>query len=157
MIILATVAINALFGSNGLITRAQQAKEMAEIAQVQEQMELAKMEAYLDGNGKITADSYFDQLEEAGVIVDKETDVVDNGDGTYEVTTEGGEIFEVTITEDGDIEIDYVGKGENIGPRIREIKITNKTTNSVTVEVDARNAEDADYTYSYQNLELNNP
>ena len=152
MIILATVAINALFGSNGLITRAQQAKEMAEIAQVQEQMELAKMEAYLDGNGKITADSYFDQLEEAGVIVDKETDVVDNGDGTYEVTTEGGEIFEVTITEDGDIEIDYIGKGENIGPRIREIKITNKTTNSVTVEVDARNAEDADYTYTYKKV-----
>ena len=152
MIILATVAINALFGSNGLITRAQQAKEMAEIAQVQEQLELAKMEAYLDGNGKITADSYFEQLEEAGIIVDKEKDVVDNGDGTYEVTTEGGEIFEVTITEDGNIEIEYVGKGENIGPRIREIKITNKTTNSVTIEVDARNAEDADYTYSYKKV-----
>ena len=115
-------------------------------------MEIAKAEAYIDGNGKITADSYFDILEEEGIILDKEKDVVDNGDGTYEVTTEPGYVFEVTIPEDGDIEIDYIGKGENIGPRIREIRISNKTTNSVTVEVDARNAEEAEYTYSYQKV-----
>ena len=146
------MAINAIFGSDGLITRAQQAKELTEMSSIKDRMELAKAEAYLDENGKITADHYFDILEEEGIIVDKETDVVDNGDGTYEVTTEPGYVFEVEITEDGDMEIDYVGKGENIGPRIREIKITGTTTNSVTIEVDARNAEDADYTYSYKKV-----
>ena len=119
---------------------------------IKDKMELAKAEAYIDGDGKITADHYFDILEEEGIILDKEKDVVDNGDGTYEVTTEPGYVFEVEITEDGDMEIDYVGKGENIGPRIREIKITGTTTNSVTIEVDARNAEDADYTYSYKKV-----
>ena len=43
-------------------------------------------------------------------------------------------------------------KGKETGPRIKEIKVTNKTTNSVTVEVDARNVEDANYTYSYQKV-----
>ena len=119
---------------------------------IKDKMELAKAEAYIDGDGKITADHYFDILEEEGIILDKEKDVVDNGDGTYEVTTEPGYVFEVTIEEDGDIEIDYIGKGENIGPRIREIRISNKTTNSITVEVDARNAEDGEYTYSYQKV-----
>ena len=146
------MAINAIFGSNGLIDRASQGKEMTEIAQVQQEMELAEAEVFIDTNGKVTSDEYFDKLEEEGIIVDKEADVEDNGDGTYEVTTDEDYVFEVEITEEGDVEIEYVGKGDSIEPRIREIKITETTTNSVTIEVDARHAEDANYTYSYKKV-----
>ena len=97
MIILATVAINFLFGENGLITRAQQAKEMSNIENVREKLEMAKGTAVIDGKGNIDPDHYFDILEEEGIIGDKETDVIDNGNGTYEVTTVEGYIFIITI------------------------------------------------------------
>ena len=86
IIILSTIAINFTFGENGLITKAQQAAEMTAIAQVQEQLEMAKGSAAIDGAGEIDPDHYFDIIEEEGIIGDKDTDVVDNGDGSYDIT-----------------------------------------------------------------------
>ena len=148
---LATVAMNFTFGDNGLITKAQQAKELTEIATVKEQLEMAGVGAFVDGEGTINPDDYFSRLEDEGIILDKDQDVIDNGDGTYEVTTQpDGYVFEITITEDGSIIVEEIGKGENIGPRIRQINITGKTDNSVSVEVLTKYAEDATYTYSYK-------
>ena len=147
LIILATVTINFVFGENGLIARAEQSAEMSEVTSILEAMELAKAEAAVDGKGTVDPDDFFDILERDEIIEDKDTDVVDNGDGTYDVTTKGDHEFEVTITPGGDIEIEYQGKGE--GPRIGNINVE-KTTNSVTIEVETRNAEDATYTYSYK-------
>ena len=42
IIILATIAMNFVFGENGLITKAQQAAEMTEIARIQEELEMAR-------------------------------------------------------------------------------------------------------------------
>ena len=147
LIILATVTINFVFGEDGLIARAEQSAEISEITSILEAMELAKAEAAVDGKGTVDPDDFFDILERDEIIEDKDTDVVDNGDGTYDVTTKGDHEFEVTITPGGDIEIEYQGKGE--GPRIGNINVE-KTTNSVTIEVETRNAEDATYTYSYK-------
>lgn len=47
-----------------------------------------------------------------------------------------------------DIQIEHIGKVD--GPRIRNLKVTNKTTNSITVEVETANAEGATYTYYYK-------
>src|SRR5699024_10770961 len=57
-----------------------------------------------------------------------------------------GHIFDL------DRSVPELGKyqGELTGPRIKEIKTTNKTTNSVTVEVEVTNAEKATYTYLYK-------
>ena len=148
IIILSTIAINFTFGENGLITRAQQAAEMSEVSRILEQLEMAKGSAYIDGAGEIDPDHYFDILEEEGIIEDKETDVVDNGDNTYDVTTEGDRVFEVTLEPNGDLDIEYIGK--NNEPRISEIKVTDKTENSISVEVVTRNVENAEYTYSYK-------
>ena len=151
IIILSTVAINFLFGENGLITRAQQAAQMSDIENVREKLEMAKGTAVIDGKGNIDPDHYFDILEEEGIIGDKETDVIDNGNGTYEVTTVEGYIFIITIvtTPEGetDLEIEYSGTAD--GPRIVSIKAEG-TTNSINIEVDARNAEGATYTYKYK-------
>ncbi len=167
IIILSTIAINFTFGENGLITRAEQAKELAEVSTIQEQMEMIKADEYIEGQGTIDPDRYFDKLEDAGVIVDKDTDVVDNGDGTYEVTADPDYVFEVTLKPDKenptDLEIEYVGRGENdrpeepdepvepeVGPEISEIKIVSQTDSSISVEIDVKNAEGATYTYSYR-------
>ena len=132
LIILATVSFNGLVGENGLITQAQKAVEMQKISSVQEELELAKGQAYIEGKGHIDADRYFEILEEEGIIIDKEEDVEKIEEGVYEVTTEEGYVFEVIIPEDGEIEIDYIGKGENIGPRIKEIKVVEITGKKIT-------------------------
>ena len=147
IIILATISINFMFGENGLITRAQEAVEMQAIASVKEKIEMAKATAFIDGEGHIDPDRYFEILEEEEIIIDKETDVVEIEDGVYEVTTEEGYIFEVTITPEGNIEVEYVDTADNIGPRIREINVAGKTTNSINIEVDARRADGGEYTY----------
>ena len=147
LIILATVTISFVFGEDGLIARAEQAAEMTEAQNILEQMELAKAEVAMENGGKVDVDDFFNKLEENGVIGSVENDVVDNGDGSYTITTDDGYEFEITVTPDGEIEMEYSGKGE--GPRIRNINIE-KTSNSVTITVETKNAEGGKYTYSYK-------
>ena len=151
IIILATITMNFVFGDNGLIIRAQQAVEMTEIARIQEELEMAKGTAAIDGAGEIDPDHYFDIIEDEGIIGDKDTDVEDNGDGSYDVTTDGDYVFEVTPKPDGDLEIEYVGK--NNEPRISSIKVTDKTETTVSVEVFTKNVDGGEYTYSYKKTE----
>ena len=152
LLILAGITISLVFGSNGVIKKAQEANENTKIAQVREQLELAKGPEYIEGNGKYNPDSYFERIETEGIIGNKDTDVIDNGDGTYEVTTTPGYIFKITLVPSKDnvedIQIEHIGKVD--GPRIRNLKVTNKTTNSITVEVETANAEGATYTYYYK-------
>ena len=49
---------------------------MTEIESIKEQLEMKKVEAYIDGKGKIDKDKYFDILEEAGII-NGEEDITD--------------------------------------------------------------------------------
>ena len=152
LLILAGITISLVFGSNGVIKKAQEANENTKIAQVREQLELAKGPEYIEGNGKYNPDSYFERIEAEGIIGNKDTDIIDNGDGTYEVTTTSGYIFKITLVPSKDnvedIQIEHIGKVD--GPRIRDLKVKNKTTNSITVEVETANAEGATYTYYYK-------
>ena len=154
LLILAGVSLAMLSGDNGLIKQAQNASEEWEIAQDKEQLELAKQAEIAKGKGYIDVDDYFDRLENEGIVNDKDADIVDNGDGSYDVTTGNGNTFEVTPIPDKenaeDIEIDYVGQGEIVGPRINKINVTEKTKTSISIEVITRNAEEGQYTYSYK-------
>ena len=94
--------MNLLFGEEGIIKRAEEAKEMAQIEEVREKLEVAKGMAAIDGHGHIDSDHYFDIIEEEGIIWDKEKDVGPKGDGIYDVTTKEGYVFEVILGEDGD-------------------------------------------------------
>ena len=151
LLILAGITISLVFGSNGVIKKAQEANENTKIAQVREQLELAKGPEYIEGNGKYNPDSYFERIEAEGIIGNKDTDIIDNGDGTYEVTTTPGYIFKITLVPSKDnvedIQIEHIGKVD--GPRIRDLTVS-KTTNSITVEVETANAEGATYTYYYK-------
>ena len=59
LLILAGITISLVFGSNGVIKKVQEANENTKIAQVREQLELAKGPEYIEGNGKYNPDSYF--------------------------------------------------------------------------------------------------
>ena len=152
IIILSTVAINVLFGEDGILNIAQNAKRETEIENIREKLEMAKGVAAIDGHGKIDPDHYFDILEEEGIIGNKENYVEEREEGRYEVTTEEGYIFEVEVDEEGDLEIDYIGKGDVLVPIIREIKVLETSSNSVKIEVVTSNAEDGTYTYSAKEL-----
>ena len=144
LLVLAGITISLVFSENGVINKAQEANENTQIAQVREQLELAKGPEYIEGNGKYNPDSYFKRIEAEGIIGNKDTDVIDNGDGTYEVTTTSGYIFKITLVPSKDnvedIQIEHIGKVD--GPRIRDLTVS-KTTNSITVEVETANAEGA--------------
>ena len=154
LIILATVAIGNITGSGGLLDRAQEGTEAYKVNEIKEKMEIAKADEWMDSLGNITPDGYFEQLEQEGIIGDKDADVeaVNEDEGIYNVTTDEGYIFEVTIDEDGNVEIEYVGKGEAVGPRVTRINLVGKTTSSVEIEVETIRAEGATYTYSYKKV-----
>ena len=154
LIILATVGINFAFGENGLITKAKQAKEMTEIASLKEQLDMSKVEAYIDGEGIINKDNYFDILEGAGII-NGEENITDLGDGSYEIVTEDGYVFETTFEpneeEADDVKIEYVGKDEEA--RITKITVEEKAEGGIEVIVETTNVEGGEYTYSYKKKE----
>ena len=142
-----------VFGEDGIIARAEQAKLETEVASVREQLEMAEASAMADGAGRIDMDHYWEILEDEDIIGSKDTDVSDDdGDGTYEVVTDEGFIFDITPLPDEenttDIVIDYVGTAE--GPRISKIEVTEMTSNSVTIKVTATNANKGTYTYEYR-------
>ncbi len=151
IIILAMITINFLFGENGLIIKAQETKKMSAIEEVREKLEIATGTAIIDGKGHTTIDDYFELIESEGIIGNKDNDTFENGDGTYDVTTNEGFIFQVMPVPEkdnaDDILIDYIG--ETNGPRIKNVTATT-TTNSATIEVEAVNAENATYKYEYQ-------
>ena len=92
-----------MFSEGGVIKRAEQAKEMQEKEALNEKLELAKASVItsFDENGKrkeLTVDNYIEELIKEG-IADRD-DVIDNGDGTKQVTTENGEVITVRKDEE---------------------------------------------------------
>ena len=83
-------------------------------------------------------------------------DIIDNGDGTYEVTTTPGYVFEITVEPNKEIAENIIigeciGKGENLSIGIRVVK---KTTNSIEIEV-VRAEGVSNFKYSIKNKEKN--
>ena len=137
LLILAGITISLVFGSNGVIQKAQDSKEQTEIGEMREKLEMAKVPVYADGNGSYKVQDYWGRIESEGLIADKTVDIIDNGDGTYEVTTTPGYVFEITVEPNKEIAENIIigeciGKGENLSIGIRVVK---KTTNSIEIEV----------------------
>ena len=140
IIILATVAINFVFGENGLITRAQQAKLEHEIETARETLTMVLGDAFVEKkiNPEYDPNGFLDEFikkREPNVYLEDKAIGLD------------GHVFDL------DRSVPELGKyqGELTGPRIQEIKVTSETTNSASIEVVATNAEDATYEYWYKN------
>jgi len=96
---------------------------------------MAKSPVFIEGLGKFNTDKYFEYIEKQGIINDKIKDVIDNGDGTYEVTTKPGYVFEIELVptkeKSTDAEITYVGQVGKIKPVIQKIEVS-ATSTSIT-------------------------
>ena len=139
IIILATVAISFLFGENGLITRAQQAKLQQEIETARETLTMVLGDAFIEKkiNPAYDQNEFLDDF-----IEEREPNVYlsENAIGL------DGHVFDLdrSVPELGEYQ------GELTGPRIQEMTITKESTSTVTVVVTAENAEGATYEYSYK-------
>ena len=149
MLILAGVVIYSVITDGGLFDRAENATLTYDVERAKEEIELVKANVLIDNKGKINKDDFFDGLIEEGIVGSKD-DIVDNGDGTYDVTTKDDYVFEIEIKEDGNVEIEYVGEKDKTGPRIRGFNVLSKDSNSIEVEVKVDGGEGAEYTYLYK-------
>ena len=156
LLILAGITIALVFGQNGVIKKAQESQEQTAIGEMREKLEMAKVPVYADGNGSYKVEDYWDRIESEGLITDKEVDKIDNGDGTYEITTVPGYVFEITVEPNEEIADNIIigegiGKGENLTIGLR---VVNKTTNSIEIEVvRAEGASDFKYSIKKQGEE----
>ena len=154
MFILAGVTIVIVMDS-GLFEKTKvtldQQKRQEEKERLETLKEAERIEGYEDPENEPypDVDDYFDRLVEEGIINDKEEDIIDNGDDTYEVTTKEEHVFKVTETE-GDLIIEYVGETDELGPIITNIEVKNKKTNSIEIEVTGKRLKDVTYTYEYK-------
>ena len=95
LLILAGISINALAGRNGLLNRAVESKEKTGIAQTEESIKIAIMDAATEGLGTLTEENLEKALNKAGISSDKingdETQgwKVEINESEYQIATNG--------------------------------------------------------------------
>ncbi len=94
LILLAGVAIATLTGDNGILTRAQEAKEITKRAEIEEQIRLAKLSAKIKKEGgEISVNDILQELISQGVKYQK-------GEAENEIIIEGKYKIEINPEED---------------------------------------------------------
>lgn len=149
LLILAGVTLNLTLGDNGLLKRAQEATNLYNIEEERERLEMVKATVAIENNGEVTVDKYVDKLIEEGIT--KAEDVIDNGDGSKEVTTDKG--FVVTVKPDGekDVIIEINGEQKETIVRILDVKLTSGT-NNIKIDVETKRGDNAIYKYYYKEV-----
>ncbi len=143
-----------MFGDNGVFGQASEAKLKTDIANWQERLEMAKSPVFIEGLGTFNPDKYFDYIQQQGIINNKDTDVIDNGDGTYDVTVKPGYVFLVTLTptpeNPTDAEIEYIGQAGKIAPIIKRLDVSATSTSITGKAVVARLGTNGTVKYYYK-------
>lgn len=131
LLILAGVSLSLVLGENGIIGKAEIAFDENQKATDIEKIRHAQAEFSIDNlSGDIDLAEFIDYLDSVGII-DKE-DAEFEDDNTVLVTLEDGYIYEITKVENGNIEINFVGKIGAMFPKL-QISITDQSTNSITI------------------------
>ncbi len=153
---MAGITISTVFSEDGLIQKVQQAKDAQLIAMYQDRIEIVCLDWSLDKslNDEIGIDDLWVKMKDAEIILDIERDVEKLDDkGNYVITVPEGYKFQIHIGENGDAEVEYIGKEDSLLPYIQSVEVIGKTTNSVTVEVTVtREGENLTLSYYYKKL-----
>ena len=115
IIILAGVAISLIFGKSGLIVKSKESQQVIDVATAKDRLELIKSEIPLkvldNKNGEVNLKNYLEELnksenlENCGVTNINQTD-----DINAEITVNGKYKFLAHDTENGNVEIIYLGE-----------------------------------------------
>lgn len=103
LLILAGVTIATLTGDNGILTRANEAKEVTEEAGAKEKVQM-EVAGSFDEHGNFDMDKLKENLKENLGL--QESDIKDNGDGSITVTVDG---YEVTVDSNGNVKVEGEG------------------------------------------------
>ena len=148
LIILATISVNLVL-NGGLVNRTQSGKEMHELERERERLELVKVDVASNTNhiGKVTVDTYVEELVNQGITVEDE--IMDNGNGSKTVITDTGYSVLIEPVGENDVKITIEGKAGQLPPRIKQVNVTKGET-SIEVKVIAIRTEGATYSYQYK-------
>ena len=103
LLILAGVTIATLTGENGILTRANDAKEETEEAGAKEKVQM-EVAGSFDEHGNFDMDKLKENLKENLGL--QESDIKDNEDGSITVTVDG---YEVTVDSNGNVKVEGEG------------------------------------------------
>lgn len=95
------IGLGALSGINGIIDRSSKSKDLFYREQERERLELVKGPTAVDNKGKVTTDTYIEEIIKEGIA--KREDTIKNPDGSYEFTTDNG--YNVKVEPDGDYNV----------------------------------------------------
>ncbi len=98
MLILVAVTIQVTI-SGGIFSKAGEATKGYKEGELKERIEIAKAVAMANGGGKLYKDALAEALIKDGIINDVETDIVEKGEGNFEITTKDGSKFEIELEE----------------------------------------------------------
>ena len=153
MLILAGITIQTTLGEGGIINLANEAKEQQLIASYKDRIGIVGINWSLNKalDNSVTVDGLWQDMQDAKIINNKETDVekVDEK-GNYIITVPEGYKFQIHINEYDDVEIDYIGKEDDLLPYINEIKVISQTTNSVELQVSVSRLNGGTLNYYYK-------
>ena len=153
MLILAGITIQTTIGDGGIIDLAKQSKEEQLIASYKDRIGIVGINWSLNRtlDDSVTVDGLWQDMQDAKIINNKETDVekVDEK-GNYIITVPEGYKFQIHINEYDDVEIDYIGKEDDLLPYINEIKVISQTTNSVELQVSVSRLNGGTLNYYYK-------
>lgn len=109
LIIVAGITLNLVFGKDGIIQKAENAKIQQEIAYYKEQIELIRASELLDFTnlGKVTIDRLIEAIYENGLV--PRGNITKTNETTAKMITKEGYVFE--ITADG---VNYLGKEDEL-------------------------------------------
>ena len=156
MLILAGITLQTALGDGGLIDLANQSKEQQIIATYKDRIGIVGINWSLNRalDDSVTVDDLWQDMQDAGIIEDKDRDVEKLDDnGNYIITVPEGYRFQIHINEYDDVEVEYIGKENNLLPYINEITIISQTTNSVELQVSVSRLNGGTLSYYYKKID----
>ena len=138
LLILVAVSIATLTGDNGILIKAQEAREITKKAEIDEQLRLAGLSAKIkkEGGG-ITIGEYLQELREEKVdFVEGDTEKYGDLYEIYKkvIIVEGKYIYGLN-EKDGDVIFEEKGTENKIKPTVKSIEIVEKTETTIKVKV----------------------
>ena len=144
LVILAGVSINLVMDENGLINRAKEQKIVQAKAEILQELELAKGVVAIDGEGYTSLQKYLTYINEKGLGSHNVTSVSEIDDKNAEIVVD--DKFVYTAEQIGNnVIITEVGTAEDLYPEISSYRVKEKSSNSITIEVTGRRAEEYEF------------
>ena len=149
LLILAGITITFLLNDGGIFSKAQRSKEQTRIGELLDKFNVSEATVALEKLGKPSLEDFIHQVQNKEGYV---TEAEKQEEGYYQVTTEDGYVFEVSIIEGSstnDIIIEYVGKEGKVLPIIKRIEVS-ATSTSITGKVTVSRLGNGTLKYYYK-------